>query len=510
MNFFKWLSKSFPSSKTFQTNQETKNTIYTFSDIHGDIDALIIILRDCAKVIRKVDGKELDINKRDPELDYLLNIPLDANNNNNIEPVNAYNPSLNYEWCANDTTVIICGDIIDPTRPYYLCKKKDDTDCLYYPQIELKILLFINELDRQARENKNSKIIKILGNHEIENMCTENRLYPDYVLFNDRQENNPSYYVNKLGNIESREKIFNFGNYGYELLLKGECGLLVMINNVVYVHGGLVKTIGQSNYIEINELNQKLQNINSQPLLNNFINDILKHEGNILESRKYSDINIISPIIQEMVNNKNSQDYNKFCNNLDEDFKIFLAGSGLEKYNQNLILVVGHCVQSNTKIDHNYSMTYTEKNIKNENNVSDEYFGKVYAGINNPLDRSKMFGMTLSCKGDNYKLYRIDNGTSRSFDEPIEYITLEPYIEMENLTFYSRTPSVLCIKYEGIKQKISMIKSKIKNTRIHQPRELYEEYVNINSINSLNINDPNNVNYMNKYLKYKMKYLNKR
>jgi hypothetical protein len=50
----------------------------------------------------------------------------------------------------------------------------------------------------------------------------------------------------------------------------------------------------------------------------------------------------------------------------------------------------------------------------------------------------------------------------------------------------------------------------MKNTRIHQPREMYEKHISDEKIAELNINDPHNVNYMKKYLKYKMKYLTRK
>jgi uncharacterized membrane protein len=45
-------------TKYYQTNiiDSNINNIYTFSDIHADIHALIIVLRDCAKVIKLCDN----------------------------------------------------------------------------------------------------------------------------------------------------------------------------------------------------------------------------------------------------------------------------------------------------------------------------------------------------------------------------------------------------------------------------------------------------------------------
>jgi hypothetical protein len=74
----------------FETFIQTRGDIYTFSDVHGDIDALIINLRDNAKVIQKKPGFNFDQNTRDIDLVGLLNLNLNVNEND-------YKNDLNYE-----------------------------------------------------------------------------------------------------------------------------------------------------------------------------------------------------------------------------------------------------------------------------------------------------------------------------------------------------------------------------------------------------------------------------
>jgi len=75
----------------FQTKYDDPSieNIYSIGDIHGDMMALIICLRDCAKVIKKREGMLFDSNTFDPDLHNLM-----------IKPVSdpTYKDDLNYEW----------------------------------------------------------------------------------------------------------------------------------------------------------------------------------------------------------------------------------------------------------------------------------------------------------------------------------------------------------------------------------------------------------------------------
>ena len=128
----------------FQTIINTTSDIIVLSDIHADIDAFIICLRDCAKVIKMKND--------DYELSELLNLELPNEN---------YIDDLNFEWCGEDTIVVIIGDLIDG--------KRFDSDDHYYPQCEIKLLRFINAL-----YNQGGNIIKLCGNHEFMNFQGDN------------------------------------------------------------------------------------------------------------------------------------------------------------------------------------------------------------------------------------------------------------------------------------------------------------------------------------------------
>jgi hypothetical protein len=137
--------------------------IVALSDIHGDIDALVISLRDCAKVIKKKDDFKFTNDKRDENLEQLLNIDIRDKDNGYLE-------DLNYKWIGNDTNVVIVGDIIDPV-------KNREIEYHYYPQVEIKIIRFLNALNIKAKE-KDGEIIKLIGNHEALNFLNDDTITP--------------------------------------------------------------------------------------------------------------------------------------------------------------------------------------------------------------------------------------------------------------------------------------------------------------------------------------------
>jgi hypothetical protein len=160
----------------FETNMNVAadRRIITFSDLHGDLEALLVCLRDCAGVIRKkprLDGSLLfdPSVSRDPELDTFLQ--LDINHN-------LYRRDLNYEWVMTpdvaSTIVVIIGDLLDPVRPDTYINPDTGVPDFYYPQIELKLLHFINALNENSLVQHEGRadygrIMKLCGNHEIIN-----------------------------------------------------------------------------------------------------------------------------------------------------------------------------------------------------------------------------------------------------------------------------------------------------------------------------------------------------
>jgi hypothetical protein len=426
----------------FNTHIHTTGRIIAFSDIHGDINSLIIILRDCAKVIKKKENYMFNQNELDQDMEKILNTNIN----------NTYIDDLNYEWIGENTYIVICGDIIDPHRFGVGCKKNKEIFCHYYPQIELKILRFINAINKLAMKN-GGRIIKLLGNHEWENIKGR---FDDYIFPMDEHMGD-NYYIDDNNNKFKRLTIFNYDKYGFKLLFEDGCYVLIIINNIIFVHGGIAN---KSNYEEINQTNIEMNNKENWQNEEGKINQIMIDKWN-KKIRKYlwdrdfglSSIPTDCILLHERLNN------------FVQDLNI-----------TNPILVIGHCIQVNLKFP---TYTLTKEVTKDNTSIT---FG-IADNIGNPM-KSKSdnktlnttFGITSDCfKNDMFNLYRTDVGTSRAFDVGLSDID-------------GRTPQCL----EIINNKFRIIKSYISNTTIHLPR--YNE------------ND-NNKKYFQKYFKYKYKYM---
>lgn len=193
----------------------------------------------CSSYTKKTNYLE-ESDKRDLALEELLNIDISSNENDK-----KYICDLNYEWCGGNSHVVIIGDILDGYRP-------GESDNNYkhphfYPQIELKIIRFINAINDSASKTE-GKIIKLLGNHEI--MNTQNST--SYMFPSDLSQNN---YYNKI----LRKNFFKVDNIGFNEYKKGGTGILIKINNFIFVHGGIVNQ-PYSWYNDINTIINKSDN----------------------------------------------------------------------------------------------------------------------------------------------------------------------------------------------------------------------------------------------------------
>lgn len=427
-------------------------------------------------------------------MEDLLNLDLNIDEDKYIH-------DLNYEWCEENTYVVICGDMIDPYRDKKLhkhCIKEGDVACSYYPQIELKLLMFINALNNQAKD-RNSKIVKLFGNHELCNIIT----LPDKgynINFTYKSDQNESYYKGI-----SRVDIFRVGQPGFNLLVEGGCGTLIKINNTIFVHGDLVES-----YTTYDDLNQFINNPEQRKEFRwneKFGRDHMNDDTSSLFRIARSDEQKATKRITAK-NNGDSTLTDTFCSELLLSFRIFKGkGNVITEDINNLKLVIGHCPQHyiSAVAPLGQNETYSEK-IRSDN-VMEVFGNEIYTGkpnFNRSDERTKIFGITMECLIPNTTLnrvYRIDIGSSRGFD--FSNSTLINTVETENQYLYSKTPQILEINIDG---SINIIKSKMRNTRIHLPRPGYEKHAE--TIDELNIyTNPVHSYYLQKYLKYKNKYL---
>jgi hypothetical protein len=478
------------------TDIKHNGRIYALSDIHGDMHSFIIALRDCAKVIKKRHSPLLT------DIEILLNIDINIKANNE-----AFDPTFGYEWCGDNSIVVICGDIIDPIRgDTKNCYRNDTNNCTDYPQIEIKILKFINALNKQAIENK-GRIYKLLGNHEF------NNIYGNYNgdSYKNYRFNGPTHTYENV----RRNELFHYNKPGYNLLFEDNCYALLKINNTIFVHGELPIAGTINDMILINTA------INRTSILNNNIGTF-----DWLDNRNWGSVQMITTR-----NHNGTTDM--FCNDIiKKRLMEFMNTPNID----NLRVVIGHCVQSSCTnqcklsidattpiLDINGNLQFKEcfnttfDNKKAQDDVIIVYDGtSIYSGSSSPNNQDKIFGITMQCQKNqqsaltpaDFFVYNIDIGSSRAFDS--SSINMIQKLEEENYFLFSRTPQILLIDNKDV---IYIIKSKMKNTRIHQPRPQYEQRIKRLSeeFKLLNHTDHelslDNARYLKKYLKYKHKYL---
>lgn len=183
---------------------ELPHELYVIGDIHGDFFTLkqSLELTECVNFdpdpeLIKHDGKKIEI--------------LDGCQYYSVE-------KKNIKWNPNkqNCTIVFAGDIIDRCRPHPKYNPEctntiNDEDC------DLQLLNILFELDILAQKY-NSRVIVILGNHELLNLQNDLR----YVSNKGKQDNNRT---QSIKNLLSK----NINNiYG-----------IVRINKYIIVHGGI-------------------------------------------------------------------------------------------------------------------------------------------------------------------------------------------------------------------------------------------------------------------------------
>ena len=166
-------------------------------------------------------------------------------------------------------------------------------------------------------------------------------------------------------------------------------------------------------------------------------------------------------------------------------------------------LVIGHCPQyySPFLLNKTYSTkTYSTNNTTVELTKPTITSRRIITNENDDFD-DVVFGISMECEDEEGtpKLYRVDVGSSRAFDDAsLEY---RKYTKDEHHLlkhhFLSRVPQVL----EIIGKNTKIIRSTVKNMLLHQERNRLSNKEEIKYGGNKSI-------YYNKYMKYKQKYLN--
>jgi hypothetical protein len=444
---------------------------------------LIICLRDCCQVIKKKDGFNFKQNKIDKDLVEQMSKEWD-------DP--SFVDDLNYEWCGDDSCVVFCGDILDNVRGP-IEKKPGE-----FPFEEARILKFINSINKQAMK-ENGRLFKVLGNHDMYNLNGKVKTsYSTYV------SNYAKTYPGYNNGADGRLDYFGKGNPGAKLIGEDGAFLFLMINDFIFVHGGISSSIISVDNIE--KVNSSLMKYIYDTNENNTFDTETTSVENSLTFSNDSDDGLVFDRYFGFVKGKTEEEmcttlYNRFVT-ICRDIKYKYSVIPHEEVNQHfnfpyyppcnpneMKLVIGHCNQNKMTSDSNEIFKSGFSKLVNSDYKDSLYFNEeftepVFKG--EPSEGTGIYGITVSC-GDrdenlnmnfnNPSIFRIDVGMSRGFnlmDFSQEYVL-------------SRTPQVLKINYTNLKPRISVIKSSLQNTLIH-------------------LTELDNNPYKRKYQKYKLKY----
>ena len=464
-------------------------TIYTFSDIHGDINNLIINLRDNAKVIRKTGSFNQAV--YDADLKTQMNYYIDDDQ---------LTPDLNYQWIPErkNVLIVIVGDTIDGGRQNSYTDPSDPKK-IYgeYPFEEIKIFEFLLAIKDQAKQN-NSNIEVLYGNHELMNLLGENTYASKYA-------NNTGFY-NGLGGIISRKQYFELSknddssdsedeefNMGVRLFLQLDMKLIFVYKSYVFVHGGILDKINLSKTdFDISNYQKLNDNFNNILLTGNLIRLCLFYKKdtdiyNVLWTRVYSDLSS-----RTLLNDV--YDASVLCNELNRSLYGFSNG----KLDVSILtLVVGHCTNYQYYIVNLYP-TCTFKKLISGDGITEEYgysgdvsqdCGKFANSDDKKYENYKStfeFCSKASQQDKKIRLIRVDNASSRAFYYNYIHERIISRVELaKHIRNYlgPRLPQLVKIVIDPAGDIITNISSSLQNKLIHAPLDYPPDLVD--EINAL-------------------------
>jgi hypothetical protein len=500
----------------FNANINNVNKLCFFSDVHGDMMALIINLRDCAKVIKKRSEfnfsqdsidldlvRQMDVNLNDlfisrdnqAKLDY-IDPSVHTYFYKNGEEILPYDFTMNYEWVGGDTHVVLIGDLIDNAR---FTKFSENMPGEFIHE-EIKIYRFINALDDLAKKN-GGRVIKLLGNHDFVNIINT-QSYDRYQSQFAKAEIRNFHGINRRFFFNSKE--------GKDIIKYNGVGIILKINNYVCVHGsftGLQKFIRNPEFNDLQKINDLLlDNIfNGTDIDKSYFNFLTLDKKGLLFDRSVGDDDLITNLyknglVKEWCSNTVIANLQELCP--EEDFNC----------KENIKLVVGHCPQNTISTIGGISQGFKFASL--DENISQVLSPELEQQENN---NTYHFGMSFSCTENNVdnpnpRLFRVDTGISRAFDQQDYIISNLMNDEIESIYSYfkSKAPQVLLAQCMKPPQKdiVNLKRTTLSNMFIHQPRLSYISQENIDKILKIESERKQEAGtYLMKYLKYKSKYL---
>lgn len=182
---------------------QMKNTLFAFTDIHGDFQVLIRLLVDVTKVATFEKGV--------------------------------------WTWVVKNTTVVCLGDFVDRFR---LDQGEEALTTQQAIDDEIKIITCFESLQTQATiKNNNSNFIVLMGNHELGNIINLKSYYP--------------YQIKDPKNKMQQSLRKDFVNH-YLIPFASKSGVVLQWANYFFCHGGFeMEWLDKYNFDSIQEINRR-------------------------------------------------------------------------------------------------------------------------------------------------------------------------------------------------------------------------------------------------------------
>lgn len=369
-------------------------TLYVFGDIHCDLGLLETLLCDVTGLIT----------------------------------INRKTTPPTYRWIADNSWVVLVGDMMDRFRPSETVQDNGKTEGEVKDEEGL-IINLLNILSVQANQ-KNSRIIKLIGNHELMLLNGDSRYVTDFAKYNILAQN-----------TNHTEIFAPRGPYSTKLmegLGYGMAQIKVGYKEWVFVHGGIMEPIITHIQQEkkkpnvIDYINQTVRGMFDGTIeLDGQHSQLLLLEEDLLDEWKPRDKQktrckrgIVatdkpcSPFWDRRFGTENSEiDIKILCNyHLNATFK----GLGITNPN-NGRLVVAHCVQDGRL----FSNKHTIEPIESTKDINKTVYGPEIKEQKKGQKNEISVGINCQCPEMDHlvplaplvpRLWRIDCGMSRAFD----------------------------------------------------------------------------------------------
>jgi hypothetical protein len=357
------------------------DNIHVIGDIHGDF----FTFKRCLELTQCVSFDDIIYT------DYinLKNDYLDVNDGCE------YHSPDKIKWNSEkkNSIIVFAGDIVDRCRTAGL-KFNYCVDTIMDENCDYQMLNIIFKLDDEAKKY-NSRVLLVLGNHEIINLQNDLR----YVSYKGKRDKKRLKNINKLLS-QNIYRLFS----------------IIRINNYVIVHGGINPYyIKKLNFNKDQEIIIQYNDLIRKHLLSNGDSDIFNNPKNSFWDRSLGLETNIDPII---------------CSELFEQNILNIP----TQYFLNLKIIVAHCIQSLLssplginiahcdtyenriiKIDVGMARTFNDYNYRNNNLLLEKLdkFIKLYNEKNILLDYNEFI---LNSKFNNIQILKLINNKEKEED----------------------------------------------------------------------------------------------